>query len=266
MGRVAFALILHEFLERARDRWVLVSTGLFALLALAITLYGRSSMDTVAAVTAPSLVTLSALLVPLVALILGYDGIVGERERHTLGLLLSLPVSRAEVLVAKFAGRMLALCAAIAVGLGSSALVLGGAQRTVLLYLIPPTILLGAAFLALGILISTISERQSTAASLAVAAWFLVVFFYDLGLLSAMVATDGALSQATVAWLVDLNPVGLYRTTMMMRLIGTDGLTSLGLAVELPGPAVRSLIWAAWVLGPLALGSLWLGRRRAVTA
>lgn len=266
MGRVALALVLHEFMERTRDRWVVVSTALFALLALAITLYGRSSMDTVAAVTAPSLVTLSALLVPLVALILGYDAIVGERERHTLGLLLSLPVSRTEVLVAKFAGRLIALCAAIALGLGSSSIALGGPQRTVLLYLIPPTILLGAAFLALGVLISTVSERQSTAASLAVAAWFLMVFFYDLGLLSAMVATDGALSQSTVAWLVDLNPVGLYRTTMMMRLIGTSGLADLGLAVELPGPFVRTLIWAGWVAGPLAFGSLWLGRRRAVTA
>jgi hypothetical protein len=36
MGRVARALIWHEFLERTRDRWVAVVSVLFALLASAV--------------------------------------------------------------------------------------------------------------------------------------------------------------------------------------------------------------------------------------
>ncbi len=266
MGRVGRALILHELSERLRDKWVIVSTGLFALLAVAITLYGRASMDTAAVVTAPSLVTLCGLLVPLVALVLGHDAIVGERERHTLGLLLSLPVSRGEVLLAKFLGRALALCAAIGLGLGGAALLLDGGRQLLLLSLIPSTLLLGAAFLSIGVLLSTLTARHATATSLAVVVWFLFVFFYDLGLLGLMVATDGAVSQGTVAWMVHLNPAGLYRTALMARLIGEATLGDLGLAVALPGPGVRAALWAAWIGGPIALGAALLLGRRSVTA
>lgn len=266
MGRVARALILHEFTERTRDRWVLVSTGLFALLAVGITLYGRSSMDSAAVVTAPSLVTLSSLLVPLVALVLGHDAIVGERERHTLGLLLSLPVSRGEVLLAKFAGRALALTVAIALGLGSAALLLGGGRQALLLGLIPPTLLLGVSFLALGVLLSAVTTRQVTATSLAVVTWFLMVFFYDMGLLAALVASDGAISQETVAWLVNLNPAGLYRVSLMTQLIGETSMADLGLAVALPSALTKAAIWTAWIAGPLGLGAALLFRRRTVTA
>jgi Cu-processing system permease protein len=94
MGRVARALVWHEFSERARDRWVLVISILFALLASGVGLYGRGAEAEVAKLAGPSLVTLASLLVPLVALVLSHDAIVGEQERNTLGLLLSLPVSR----------------------------------------------------------------------------------------------------------------------------------------------------------------------------
>lgn len=266
MSRVARALILHELLERGRDRWVLVSTGLFALLAVGIALYGRAAEDAADVVTAPSLVTLATFLVPLVALVLGHDAIVGERERHTLGLLLSLPVQRWEVLVAKFAGRLLALVLATTVGLGAASLLLQPGPRAVVLSLIPPTVLLGAAFLAVGVLLSSLTARVATAASLAVVTWFTLVFFYDLGLLALLVATDGAISQDAVAWAVTLNPAGLYRTHLMGQLVGVAALEELGLAVSLPGPALRSALWTGWVAAPLAIGAALLARRRAVSS
>lgn len=266
MGRVAGALILHELLERARDRWVAVVTVLFALLAVGIAAYGGASDDASAMVTAPSIVTLSALLVPLVALVLGHDAIVGERERHTLGLLLSLPVRRSEVLVAKYVGRLLALVLAVSLGLGAACVVLGPGQRSVVLGLVPPTILLGAAFLSLGVLVSAATRRVATAASLAVAIWFLLVFFYDLGLLALLVATDGAVSQDAIATAVHLNPAGLYRMALLSQLMGVSALEELGMTVAIPGVAGRTAIWAAWVAVPLGIGAALLSRRRSVTA
>jgi len=266
MGRVAVAVVLHELQERARDRWVVVVTGLFALLAVGIAAYGSAAEDTAAVVMAPSLVTLAAFLVPLVALVLGHDAIVGERERHTLGLLMSLPVRRSEILVAKYVGRLIALVFAVVLGLGSAAVFLEAGQRGVVLSLLPPTLLLGAAFLSIGVLISTSTQRVATAASMAIAVWFLVVFAYDLGLLAALVATDGALSQDTITWAVVLNPAGLYRTALIARLVGDTALGDLGMAVQLPGIAARTAIWASWIALPLAVGALQLGRRKAVTA
>ena len=191
MGRVGVALIWHELLERLRDRWVIVISILFAMLASGVGLYGRSAEAEVSKLTGPSLVTLASLLVPLVALILSHDAIVGERERNTLGLLLSLPVGRFEVIAAKLIGRSLALAAAVSIGLGAAMLVSDEAERGTLLQLLGPTLLLGLAFLSIGLLISTLTRRQVTAASVVVVVWFGLVFFYDLGVLGLLVITDG---------------------------------------------------------------------------
>src|SRR5690606_34472477 len=43
MGRVGLALFTHEFLERTRDRWVVVVSVVFGLLASAVSLYAREA-------------------------------------------------------------------------------------------------------------------------------------------------------------------------------------------------------------------------------
>lgn len=264
-GRVGRALVIHELSERLRDRWVLVVTLLFVALASGVGLYGRAAEDSAAAVTAPSLVTLATFLVPLVALVLGHDAIVGERERHTLGLLLSLPVGRGEVLLAKFVGRGLALALSIGLGLGAAALLVAPTQRGALLALVPPTLLLGGAFLSIGVLISSVARKHATAASLAVAVWFVLVLFWDLGLLAGLVATDGAMPQSLVAALSAANPAGLYRLGLLERLTGAAALQELGLVVRLPGSFAQAGLWLAWILGPLAIGGGLLLRRKAVS-
>jgi Cu-processing system permease protein len=264
VGQVGRALIWHELLERTRDRWVIVVSILFALLASGVGLYGRTAEAEVEKLTGPSLVTLASLLVPLVALILSHDAIVGERERNTLGLLLSLPVSRAEVIAAKFIGRSLALAAAVGLGLGAAMLVSEPEGRRTLLALMGPTLLLGLAFLSLGLLISTVTRRQATAASVVVVVWFGLVFFYDLGVLGILVITDGALPQSAVSSLVVGNPAGLYRVQMMHEFAGSDALQDLGLAMSLPGKAAMWLLWGGWLLVPVAISGALLSRRKVV--
>jgi Cu-processing system permease protein len=264
MGRVGRALVWHELLERTRDRWVVVISLLFALLATGVGLYGRSAETDVAKLTGPSLVTLASLLVPLVALVLSHDAIVGERERNTLGLLLSLPVSRFEVVVAKLIGRSLALAIAVVTGLGAAMLVSEPAGRQTLLSLMYPTLLLGLAFLSLGMLISAVARRQATAASIVVVVWFGLVFFYDLGILGLLVISDGAIPQSAVSALVVGNPAGLYRVHMMQAFAGADVLQELGLAGALPGRLATGLLWTAWIVLPTALSGVLLSWRKVI--
>jgi Cu-processing system permease protein len=193
---------------------------------------------------------------------LSHDAIVGERDRNTLGLLLSLPVGRFEVVVAKFTGRGIALVIAVTIGIGSASLIASGHQGEILVSLLGPTLLLGLAFLAIGLLISSVVDRPGTAASLVVVTWFLLVFFYDLGLLALLVITDGGVSQGIIANLVLANPAGLYRVQLMEALSGPDVLASLGMAAALPGKSAIALIWAAWILGPVALSGVLLSRRK----
>jgi Cu-processing system permease protein len=132
--------------------------------------------------------------------------------------------------------------------------------------MLPSTMLLGAAFLSVGVWLSVVARRQSTAASLAVAVWFLLVFFYDLGLLAAMVASDGAIPEKAISWLVVLNPAGLYRSGMLAHLVGTVAVEDLGMTIVLPSLATRAGLWAAWILAPLAAASRALHGRGAVTS
>lgn len=262
--RVFLALTLHELLERARDRWVLVVSVLFAGLASGVSLYARAAEANAAALTGPSLVTLASLFVPLVALILGHDAIVGERQRNTLGLLLSLPINRWAVVAAKFLGRGMALAISVVVGLGAAIYTADDGGRETLIALIAPTLMLGISFLAIGVAISAITRRQIVAASLAIFVWFLLVFFYDVALLAALVATDGAVGQDTIAHLVFGNPAGLYRVEMMTQFAGPEMFEDMGMTVPLPGTGTRQLIWAAWILGPVALGGLALSLKRSL--
>ena len=265
MTRVARALARHELSERIRDRWVAVVSILFAALASAVTVYGRQldgdAVGAASTLTGPSLVTLASLFVPLVALVLSHDAIVGERERNTLGLLLSLPVSRFEVVFAKFAGRGAALVLSVSIGIGCAMALADPSERAILMTLAGPTLLLGLSFLSIGMLLSSVTTRLTRAASLVVVVWFVFVFFYDLGLLGLLVVTDGAVSQQLVADLVSANPAGLYRTTMMRTFAGGD-LSDLGFMAELPSQLGLVVLWIAWIIGPAFVSAVLLSLRK----
>uniref|UniRef100_UPI0025EB70DF ABC transporter permease n=1 Tax=Thiobacillus sp. TaxID=924 RepID=UPI0025EB70DF len=97
-----------EFWDRIRNRWVLAVALVFTAFALAIAYFGGAQQGAVGfrsiEFTIASLVSLVIYLIPLIALILGFDAIVGERERGSLDLLLSMPITRFELLLGKYLG------------------------------------------------------------------------------------------------------------------------------------------------------------------
>jgi Cu-processing system permease protein len=95
-----------------------------------------------------------------------------------------------------------------------------------------------------------------------VATWFLLVFFYDLGLLGLLVATDGAVSSTTVAALVIANPAGLFRLQMMTQFAGPAVLENLGMTIVLPSSAGIAAMWTAWIAAPVLLSGLLLSRQK----
>ena len=103
-------IIGKEIRDGLRNRWVLATALLLGALALALGLLGSSPTGTVKAdplaVTVVSLSSLSIFLVPLIAMLLAYDAVVGEVDRGTMALLLSYPVARWQVLVGKFIGHL----------------------------------------------------------------------------------------------------------------------------------------------------------------
>ena len=115
-----------EIREGLRNRWVLAATLLLALLALTLTFLGSAPTGSVGVqpldVVIVSLSSLTIFLVPLIALLLSHDAIVGEVERGTMLLLLSYPVARWQVVLGKFAGHLAILGFSTIVGYGAAML------------------------------------------------------------------------------------------------------------------------------------------------
>ena len=82
-----------EVRDSLRNRWVLAAALLLAALALSLGFLGSSPTGTVKVdpltVTVVSLSSLSIFLIPLIAMLLSYDALIGEIERGTMALLLS---------------------------------------------------------------------------------------------------------------------------------------------------------------------------------
>lgn len=271
--KVIAILALAEFRAGVRNRWIVVATLLLAALALALTLIGSAPAGSVGvgpfAVIVVSLSSLGVYLVPLIALLLAHDAIVGDVERGTMLLLLTYPVRRVQVLAGKFLGHVLVLAVATGLGYGAAGLTLAltvpadPAGWLAFAGLIGTSILLGAAFLALGYLVSTLVQERGTAAGLVIAVWVILVVVYDLLLLGGLLSDPkGGIPSALFAWLLVANPVDSYRLLNLTGFEGArlvSGLAGLGDAVR-PNPLALIVGLALWVFWPLLLAS-WRFRR-----
>ncbi|MCG9054176.1 ABC transporter permease [Laribacter hongkongensis] len=252
-----------ECRDRIRNRWVLVVAVLFALFALVIAWFGPAQQGTVGfrgiEPTIASLTSLVIYLLPLIALILGFDAIVGERERGSLDLLMSMPVTRAELLLGKYLGLATALTAATVTGFGIAGLALLPFFDLYALWhyagFVFSSLLLGLAFLSLSVLVSVCARDRSTASGLAIALWFLFVLVFDLLLLGTMVLTGGEGGAGIFVIALFLNPADVFR---ILNVFSSSELKAFyGLATVLPDtltqPALLGSVMLAWIVVPLAV-------------
>ena len=265
-----------EIRDGLRNRWVVATTLLMASLALALSFLGAAPTGTVGVgpveVTIVSLSSLTIFLLPLIALLLSFDAVVGEIDRGTMTLLLSYPVARWQVLIGKFLGHAAIIAFATVLGYGSAgaALALGGAEIghdswRAFAAMIGSSVLLGAAFTALGYLASTLVRDRDTAAGIAVALWLVLVLLYDIALLGLLVADGGKTVDAGVLnGLLLANPADAYRLFNLTGfknvslLAGTAGLAA---QVQFSGAVLLGAL-AAWVAAPLGLAVLLFSKRQ----
>lgn len=263
-----------EFRDRMRNRWVLAVALVFTVFSLVIAYFGGAQQGQVGfrsiEFTIASLVSLVIYLIPLIALVLGFDAIVGERERGSLDLLLSMPITRLELLLGKFLGLSAAMAVATIAGFGLAGLFLSyGIGRAALaqygLFMLT-TVLLGEAFLAIAVLVSVLARTKVAASAIAVVLWFLFVLVYDLVLLGVLVASGGRYVGEVFPLLLMLNPADVFR---ILNVYGMEELRSLyGLATVMPqalaNPWLLGAAMLAWIAIPLGLAyARLLGARAA---
>src|SRR5690606_13665498 len=268
-------LALKEIQEGIRNRWVLATTLLLAALALTLTFLGSAPTGEVGVrpldIVIVSLSSLTIFLLPLIALLISHDAIVGEMERGTMLLLLSYPIARWQVLLGKFVGHLAILAFATLIGYGASVLALlamGAVIETEswlsFMAMIGSSILLGAAFIALGYLASALVRARGTAAGIAIGIWLLFVLIYDMGLLALLVVDqDRTISGGLLDALSIFNPTHIHRLLSLPSSVGVSSLSGMaGVAANSslsPGALIATLI--AWAAIPLGLAVLTFSRR-----
>ena len=265
------AIASTEFRIQRRNHWMVTATLLMLLFALALTFAGSAPTGALGVdlltVSVASMTTLAVYLAPFLALMIAFDAVAGEAERGTLGLVLTYPLSRGEMLMGKFVAHVGVLAIAMTLGLGSAGLVAwvtGGAGAEslwALARLIATAILLGACFLALGYAASALSGSVAGAAGLAVGIWLLLVVLYDLGLLGAVVFDGGGTFTTEVfPWLLAANPADAFR---LWNIAGSE---QIALVTGMAGAGDALPPWAAplsLVLWPVvALALAWITFRR----
>lgn len=265
---------VNEFVDGLRNRWVAACIILLGSLALTLLLVGSAPSGTTSAgalaISVVSLASLSVYLLPLIALMLSFDALVGEFERGTMLLLLTYPVSRWQVVMGKFCGHLMILTAAIGIGYGGAALITvfttdsGTDGWQAYVTMMASSVLLGAIFIALGYLVSVIVRERSTAAGAAVVLWLLFVVLYDLGLLGVLLADqEQKMSQTLFSILLLASPTDTY------RILNLTAFDTVGQAAGMAGvaakqgfsiPLLLSLL-VGWIALPL-LATIGLFQRR----
>lgn len=259
-----WAIAAREYQLAMRRRWSLGATLVFAVFSVGVVAFGASDagpgqFDAVLA----SLVELGVYLVPLVALAVGYDTIVGPAESGSLALVRSLPTPAWTIVVGKYLGRAGALGGSVLVGFAPGlvlAVIFVGPGAVGPYAVVTLAALLAAAgFLAIGVLVSTLVRERTRALGATLAAWLWFVLLHDLLALGAIAALD--LSGTGVVVAVLTNPADIFRVLALAQFdVLAGGFTAVireaGLSVWL------TLVGAlAWAVLPVLLAAWQMGRR-----
>lgn len=245
----------RELREALRNKWLFIFAAGFALLAFGLS---RASLATAGYAglggfgrTAASLVNALLLFVPLLGLSVGAGAIAADRERGALLYLLAQPVSRAEVFFGKALGAAMATGAALLAGFGLAALAIasaGDADPAAFLSLAGYTALLALVSLGLGFLVSTLTQKGSTANGAALLLWLGLVFLADLGLVGATLALRPTASGLLVALLA--NPLQSFKLGAIYSLRAT---------LDTLGPVGQYATYRFGAALPVLLGGLLAG-------
>lgn len=267
-------IALKEVRDGIRNRWVIGSVLLLMVLAGSLMMLESAPAGSIKAdamaVMVVSLSSLSVYLIPLIALTLSFDALIGEFEQGTMLLLLTYPVKRWQIIIGKFVGHFAILAAAIFVGYGLTGSTLGLqgeiATSSIAAYIgmMSSSLLLGAVFLGLGYLVSMLARERATAVAYAIGVWLLFVVLYDLALLGVLVADEAQnLNQHLLSFLLLVSPTDVYR---ILNLTGTEavktmtGMTTVAEAMVLNKGSLIAIM-LGWIVVPMVVTGILFNRR-----
>lgn len=223
MFHTILTISLRELKNTLNSHYLLGMTLLLATLSFALVLLGDTPFGSATAsplsMQITSLSSLSIFFIPLLALFISHDAIVGEIEQGSLLLLLSYPIKRYQFILGKFLSHWLSLSIAITFGYGLVFIILLLNKSSIptglisaYLTLIGTSIFLGGVFVAIGYLVSTLVKKRSMSIIYCIGIWLFFIIFFDMFLLIALVGESSFLFDTnTLNNILLLNPIDIFR-------------------------------------------------------
>ncbi len=265
------AIAHKELSDKLKSRWVMVIGAGFALFTVVISYFGAASagiagfqrMDA----TIASLTSLVIYFIPILALTLGGGIIADERDKGTLELFLSAPISVKEFIFGKFSGLSVSLAISTLIGFGVAGIVLvsrtgAGALGGFMIFIIH-SIVLGMIFLSLSFLVSILFYERAKVIALTIFLWLFFTILYDLGLIGVLIITKGAIGTDVLSVLLMLNPVDVYRIMNFISIGETSAFIGLA-SVEFPAYMNAGVLWGIsmiWIIAPLVISYYYFKKR-----
>lgn len=276
----AIAVAKKDFRDAVRSRGLIALTAIFVIFTVGgayISVFisgllgdeGGSTLDLIVALQTPA-----SFLVPIIALLIGYGAVAGERESGSLKFLLGLPHTRRDVVLGKVVGRTGVVAVSILIGFAVGIVAIfaftGSFSPVEYVVFTVLTVLLGFVYVCIGVGLSSMTKSTTRAA---VGAFGLLGLFWLLwgiiGQLLLYLTSDSIFPQPPFPdWyvaFVSLPPGPAYGSAIGAAL-GETGLTAAG-SFEAQGlidgglpfvaePWFGFVILAVWAVVPLALGLL----------
>lgn len=273
-----YAIAKKEFLDNIRNKWVIVLTILLFLLVIIFSYLAGGQAGSGDALgdmqnTVFGLLGISSILIPLIAIILGFSTISGEAENGSLYVVLSYPVKRSEVLLGKLLGLGSVIVVSVLAGFGLGGIIItaaaGGESWLNYIAFIGFTIFLGLTFLSLSICISALCKRRTTSigGGLIIFFWGMIIGSVFMGILfGSGYGFEDFMTGNIPDWFwyePFVNPMDLHQSAVT-RAFGIESYSYGEFSMSMPefltmGPIL--LVHTLWFIIPLILAYRFLKRR-----
>ncbi len=274
--KAIYTIAKKEFTDNIRNKWIIVLTIIFVLLIIVFSYVAGAGLDGSLGnmeLTVMGLLMISPLLIPLIAIILGFATIAGEAESGALYVVLSYPVRRIEVLLGKFFGLGSVLIASIFIGFGFGGVIIaatvGPESWAGYIGFILLSIFLGLIYLILSICISAYCKTRSRA----IAGGIILIFWgmiFGTILMAIMYASGYEINDIMTGNIPDwffnavvFSPGDLHQTAAM-RAFGINSIDMMGFSVTIPEFLSMNLLLVVhliWFIVPLFLAYFFFKRR-----
>ena len=206
-----------EVIDNCKNWWLIAVTLLFCIINIGIINFnsnfnGFSNQGKPQAILM-SLTSVQMYLIPLFSLMISYDSILKERELGILKMLLSYPLNTSDLLLGKWLGDVILISFVIVISFiyPISTLIQSGVSISSIIPVILSCILLGAVFISIGTLISTLSIDRTLVIGTSIIIWLIFIFLFDLSFVLIVVYTNGKVSPESLNYILLLNPIDMFR-------------------------------------------------------